>query len=114
MPYPGFATDYQAPLLSLLALSKGESVLHETVFENRMSHVFELNKMGANIIVDSDYAKITGVSELKGTVVSAGDLRAAATLILAGLRADGTTKVFGLHHLLRGYNSFEKKLNIYI
>lgn len=110
MPYPGLATDYQAPLLALLSVSDGESILHETVFENRMLHAFELNKMGAQITVESDYAKIKGVPGLYGAIVSANDLRASATLILAGLVAHGETKVFGLHHLLRGYNGFEKKL----
>ncbi len=110
MPYPGLATDYQAPLLALLSISNGESILHETVFENRMLHAFELNKMGAQIAVESDYAKIKGVSKLYGSIVSANDVRAAATLILAGLIAQGETKVFGLHHLLRGYSGFEKKL----
>jgi UDP-N-acetylglucosamine 1-carboxyvinyltransferase len=110
MPYPGLATDYQAPLLALLTISEGESILHETVFENRMHHAFELNKMGAQIVVEYDYAKIKGVPALYGAIVSANDLRAAATLILAGLVAHGETKVFGLCHLLRGYNGFEKKL----
>lgn len=110
MPYPGLATDYQAPLLALLTITEGESILQETVFENRMHHAFELNKMGAQIIVDSDYAKIKGVQSLCGTIVSANDLRGTATLILAGLVAHGETKVFGLCHLLRGYNGFEKKL----
>lgn len=110
MPYPGLATDYQAPLLALLTVSEGESVLHETVFENRMLHAFELNKMGAQIAIESDYAKVKGVPGLYGEIVSANDVRAAATLILAGLAAHGETKVFGLHHLLRGYNGFEKKL----
>jgi UDP-N-acetylglucosamine 1-carboxyvinyltransferase len=110
MPYPGLATDYQAPLLALLSISEGESIIHETVFENRMLHAFELNKMGAQITVESDYAKIKGVNKLQGNVVFANDIRASATLILAGLVAEGETKVFGLHHLLRGYYSFEKKL----
>ncbi len=110
MPYPGLATDYQAPLLALLSVSEGESILHETVFENRMFHAFELNKMGASIFVESDYAKIKGVKNLYGNVVSANDIRATATLIIAGLVAEGETIVFGLKHLLRGYANFEKKL----
>lgn len=110
MPYPGLATDYQSSLLALLAVSEGESRIHETVFESRMLHAFELNKMGALITVESDYAKIQGVKNLYGTVVSANDIRSTAALILAGLVAEGETTVFGVSHLLRGYVRFEKKL----
>lgn len=110
MPYPGLSTDYQSPLLALMAVSRGQAVIHETVFENRMLHALELNKMGAQITVESDYAKIKGVDNLVGTSVYAHDIRATAALILAGLVASGTTKVFGLNHLLRGYYNFDKKL----
>lgn len=110
MPYPGISTDYQSPLLALMSIGKGQATIHETVFENRMLHAFELNKMGAQITVESDYAKIKGAPELIGTTVYAHDIRAAAALILGGLAAYGTTKVFGLNHLLRGYHNLDKKL----
>lgn len=110
MPYPGLSTDYQSLLLALMAVSRGQAIIHETVFENRMLHALELNKMGAQITVESDYAKIKGVDQLIGTSVYAHDIRAAAALILAGLAACGVTKVFGLNHLLRGYYNLDKKL----
>jgi UDP-N-acetylglucosamine 1-carboxyvinyltransferase len=110
MPFPGFSTDFQSPMAALLAVTEGKSSIHETVFESRMNHVYELNKMGAQIAVEYDCAKIVGVKELYGTDVISSDIRAAAALILAGLKAKGTTNVYGLNHLLRGYFKLNEKL----
>lgn len=110
MPYPGFPTDLQAPMTVLMSLAKGTSVVHETVFENRLMHVPELQKMGANIFVNGDRATIQGVQRLYGAQVVATDIRAAAALIIAGLVAQGDTLMTGTHHLLRGYEGLDKKL----
>lgn len=110
LPYPGFPTDMQAQFMALLALSEGSSVITETVFENRLRHVAELNRMGANIRVKGQNAIIQGVAFLSGAPVLATDLRASAALVLAGLAADGTTTISGLHHLDRGYEDIETKL----
>ncbi len=110
MPYPGFPTDLQAPLFALLALARGTSVVSETVFENRYLHVGELRRMGAQIRVEGRAATICGVESLSGAPVRAPDLRAAAALVLAGLRAEGETEVTGLEHLERGYYRLEEKL----
>jgi UDP-N-acetylglucosamine 1-carboxyvinyltransferase len=111
MPYPGFSTDLQSPMMALLATTIGESSIHETVFESRMSHALELNKMGADIKIEYDYAKIKGVQKLYGKNVKANDIRAFASLILAGLVAeDSETRIFGIEHLLRGYEGLDKKL----
>ncbi|RMF21213.1 MAG: UDP-N-acetylglucosamine 1-carboxyvinyltransferase [Cyanobacteria bacterium J083] len=109
-PYPGFPTDMQAQFMALLSICQGNSVITETVFENRMGHVAELNRMGANIRVEGKNAFITGVSALSGAPVTATDLRASAALVIAGLAATGTTIVQGLHHLDRGYDDIEGKL----
>ncbi len=109
LPYPGFPTDMQAQFMALLALSEGNSIVTETVFENRLRHVAELNRMGANIRVKGNNAIIQGVSFLSGAPVLATDLRASAALVLAGLAAEGTTIVQGLHHLDRGYENLETK-----
>lgn len=110
MPYPGFSTDLQPQMMSILALTKGESSIHETVFESRMAHAHEMNKMGANIKVEFDYAKIIGVEKLYGQTVFANDIRAFASLVIAGLIAEGTTKIYGVKHLLRGYVGLDKKI----
>ncbi|MBV9385223.1 MAG: UDP-N-acetylglucosamine 1-carboxyvinyltransferase [Chroococcidiopsidaceae cyanobacterium CP_BM_ER_R8_30] len=109
-PYPGFPTDLQAQLMAILALSQGSSIISETIFENRLQHVTELNRMGADIRVRRSHAIIRGVSQLTGTEVVGTDLRASAALALAGLAADGITSLKGLHHLDRGYENFEQKL----
>lgn len=110
LPYPGFPTDMQAPFMALLTKSEGDSVITETVFENRLGHVAELNRMGADIRVKGKHALIRGVSLLSGAPVVATDLRASAALVLAALAADGKTTIQGLHHLDRGYDNLEGKL----
>lgn len=110
LPYPGFPTDMQAQFTALLSLAEGNSVISETVFENRLGHVAELQRMGANIRVKGNHAIVNGVPFLSGAPVMATDLRASAALVLAGLAADGVTIVRGLHHLDRGYENLEGKL----
>ncbi|MGB4480175.1 MAG: UDP-N-acetylglucosamine 1-carboxyvinyltransferase [Caldicoprobacterales bacterium] len=110
LPYPGFPTDMQAQLMSLLSVSSGTSVIVETIFENRFKHVPELIRMGANIRIDGKTAVIQGVEKLKGATVSAWDLRGGAALVLAGLRAEGQTIVENIHHIDRGYEHLEGNL----
>lgn len=110
MPFPGFPTDMQAQFMALLTLSEGSSMVTETVFENRLRHVAELQRMGADIRVKGNIALVKGVPFLSGAPVMATDLRASAALVLAGLAAQGTTIVQGLHHLDRGYDNLEGKL----
>jgi UDP-N-acetylglucosamine 1-carboxyvinyltransferase len=109
LPYPGFPTDMQAQFMSLLALSEGNSIVIENIFENRLRHVAELNRMGADIRVEGNTAIICGVPKLSGAPVVATDLRASAALVLAGLAAEGTTTMQGLQHLDRGYDNLEWK-----
>ena len=108
-PYPGFPTDLQAPFMALMATTNGISKIEETVFENRMHHVKELNRMGAKITVKDNIAKVIGVKNLQGKKVIGSDLRATAALALAGLSANGKTIVKGLEHLERGYEDFSGK-----
>ncbi len=110
LPYPGFPTDMQAPFMALLTLSEGDSIINETVFENRLRHVAELNRMGADIRVKGNVAVVRGVAQLSGAPVVATDLRASAALVLAGLAADGVTTISSLQHLDRGYEQLEVKL----
>ncbi|NEQ97545.1 MAG: UDP-N-acetylglucosamine 1-carboxyvinyltransferase [Cyanothece sp. SIO2G6] len=110
LPFPGFPTDMQAQFMALLTLSEGNSVITETVFENRLRHVAELNRMGADIRVKGNIAVVRGVPFLSGAPVLATDLRASAALVIAGLAAQGTTQIRGLHHLDRGYEKLEDKL----
>jgi len=110
LPYPGFPTDMQAQFTALLTLSEGDSVITETVFENRLRHVAELQRMGADIRVKGNHAIIRGVPKLSGVPVMATDLRASAALVIAALAAEGTTTIQGLHHLDRGYDNLELKL----
>lgn len=110
-PYPSFPTDLQAPMMAAQCLAEGKAVIHETVFENRLLHVRELQKMGAHITVSGDRATVTGVDELYGASVIATDIRASCALVLAGLAAKGTTIVTGVHHWKRGYDGLEYKLN---
>jgi UDP-N-acetylglucosamine 1-carboxyvinyltransferase len=110
LPFPGFPTDMQAQFMALLTLCEGSSTVTETVFENRLRHVAELNRMGANIRVKDRVAIIKGVPFLSGAPVTASDLRAGAALVVAGLAARGKTSIRGLHHLDRGYENIETKL----
>lgn len=110
MPHPGFATDLQSPVMTLLSLVKGTSEIKETVFENRFMHVPELNRMGAQIDVDGNQAKINGVKGFSSADVMASDLRAGAALILAALKAKGTSTINRIYHVDRGYEDIEKKL----
>ena len=110
-PYPGFPTDMQAQFMVLMSLAKGLSVISETIFENRFIHVSELRRMGADIRIQKDAAIIQGVDSLSGAQVMATDLRASASLILAGLAADGVTEVARVYHLDRGYEELDKKLS---
>ncbi|GMU60918.1 MAG: UDP-N-acetylglucosamine 1-carboxyvinyltransferase [Myxococcaceae bacterium] len=108
--HPGFPTDMQAQLMALMATAHGTSVVAETIFENRFMHVAELRRMGADIAVDGHTAVVRGVARLSGAPVMATDLRASASLVLAGLHAAGKTKVARVYHLDRGYERLEKKL----
>ena len=108
--FPGFPTDLAQPITVLLTQAKGTSILEETIYENRMGHVPYLQKMGAKITVNDRTATIEGATPLKGAEVVATDLRAGATLVLAGLVADGTTKINEIEHILRGYEYIVEKL----
>lgn len=110
-PHPGFPTDMQAQFMALTTLAEGNSVITETVFENRLQHVAEFNRMGADIRLTGNTAVIRGVPRLSGAPVTGTDLRAAAALLLAGLAAEGKTTLHGLHHLDRGYENIEAKLS---
>lgn len=109
LPHPGFPTDMQPQFMALLTVSEGNSLVTETVFENRLRHVAELKRMGANIKAKGNSALISGVPILSGAPVMATDLRAGAALVLAGLAADGKTIVQGLQHIDRGYEKLEEK-----
>jgi UDP-N-acetylglucosamine 1-carboxyvinyltransferase len=110
LPYPGFPTDLQAPMMSLLTIAEGTSILTESIYENRFKHIGELKRMGAQIQAEGNAAIITGVPLLNGAPVQASDLRAGAALVIAGLMAHGTTEIYDLYHLDRGYEQLEKKL----
>jgi UDP-N-acetylglucosamine 1-carboxyvinyltransferase len=111
LPHPGFPTDMQAQFMSLMCLAEGTSVINETIFENRFTHVAELRRMGADIQHDGRTAVVKGVPKLSGAPVMATDLRASASLILAGLAAEGETVVSRIYHLDRGYEHIEEKLS---
>jgi UDP-N-acetylglucosamine 1-carboxyvinyltransferase len=110
MPYPGFPTDIQQPMAALLTLAEGTSVVDETIYESRIGHIQELNRLGANILQESRSSIISGVSHLRGTAVIASDLRAGAALVLAGLAAEGETIVRNVHFIDRGYERLEQTL----
>jgi len=110
-PYPGFATDLQAPFMGYMCLADGVSHVRETIFENRFMHVQELARLGAQIELDGDTAIITGVPALHGAPVMATDLRASVTLVIAGLVGDGVTTIRRVYHLDRGYERLEEKLS---
>jgi UDP-N-acetylglucosamine 1-carboxyvinyltransferase len=110
-PHPGFPTDMQAQFMVLMCLARGRSVITETIFENRFMHVGELNRMGARIAVQGRAATVSGVESLQGAEVMATDLRASASLVIAGLIATrGVTEVRRVYHIDRGYERIEEKL----
>jgi UDP-N-acetylglucosamine 1-carboxyvinyltransferase len=109
-PYPGFPTDLQAQLMALMSLSNGLSVITETIFENRFMHVAELKRMGAEIQINGNSAIVKGVKQLRGAQVMATDLRASASLVVAGLAAKGVTEISRIYHLERGYENMVEKL----
>jgi UDP-N-acetylglucosamine 1-carboxyvinyltransferase len=111
LPYPGYPTDMQSPMMALLALSDGSSMVVENVFENRFQIVDELNRMGANIKVEGHTAIINGVKNLCGACVKATDLRAGAALVIAALGAQGTTEIENAYHIFRGYEDIAVKLS---
>ena len=110
-PHPAFPTDMQAQFMAMNACAKGIGVVVETIFENRMMHVAELMRLGANIRLEGNTAIVAGMPELKGAPVMATDLRASACLILAGLAAKGKTTVDRIYHTDRGYERIEQKLS---
>ncbi len=110
-PYPGFPTDMQAQIMSLMSIAQSSSIIEETIFENRFMHVQELARMGADIKITGSSAVIRGVETLTAAPVMASDLRASASLVLAALAAKGTTKIERIYHLDRGYEKMEVKLN---
>ncbi len=110
MPYPGFPTDMQAQFMAMMAIANGTSVIKETIFENRFMHVAELRRLGANISVEGNTATVRGVKKLKGAPVMATDLRASASLVIAGLIAEGKTIIDRIYHLDRGYEELDRKL----
>jgi len=109
-PHPGFPTDLQAQFMAMMTLAEGTSVVHESIFENRFMHVQELARMGAMIRLDGNTAVVSGVGKLSGAPVMATDLRASASLVLAGLAAEGETTVSRVYHIDRGYERIEEKL----
>ncbi|HDH04421.1 MAG TPA: UDP-N-acetylglucosamine 1-carboxyvinyltransferase [Nitrospirae bacterium] len=112
MPYPGFPTDMQAQFMALMTLAQGTSLITENIFENRFMHVAEMRRMGADIKVEGSIAKVKGVELLKGAPVMATDLRASASLVVAGLAAQGTTIIDRVYHIDRGYQRIEEKLKV--
>jgi UDP-N-acetylglucosamine 1-carboxyvinyltransferase len=110
-PYPAFSTDLQAQFMSLMTIANGSSIISENIFENRFMHVPELCRMGANITINGHSAVIRGVSNLSGAEIMASDLRASVSLVIAGLAANGDTKIRRIYHLDRGYETIEKKLS---
>ena len=111
-PFPGFPTDLQAPFTALMTIANGESKITETIFENRMNHIHLLKKMGANIKLNNNVAYVKGVKAIKGMDLVGSDLRSSAALIIAGIIAEGNSKIYGLEHLDRGYENFESKLKM--
>lgn len=110
MPYPGFPTDAQAPVMAMTTLSNGTSVFVENIFESRYKHVGELHRLGANIKVEGKVAVVEGVNKLSGAVVEAPDLRGGAALVVAALAADGISEIKNLHYIDRGYEKIEEAL----
>jgi UDP-N-acetylglucosamine 1-carboxyvinyltransferase len=109
-PYPGFPTDMQAQFIALNAVAQGTALVTETIFENRFMHVQELRRLGANIDIEGNTAVVRGVARLAGAHVMATDLRASASLVIAGLVAEGETVIDRIYHLDRGYEHIEQRL----
>lgn len=109
-PYPGFPTDLQAQMMALMTIARGFSIITEMIFENRFNHVAELKRMGADLRITGNQVVVRGLSRLSGAQVMASDLRASASLILAGLAAEGETCISRIYHLDRGYEKMEEKL----
>jgi UDP-N-acetylglucosamine 1-carboxyvinyltransferase len=109
-PYPGFPTDMQAQFTALNSIAEGTGIVTETVFENRLIQVHEMNRMGAKITVEGNTAIINGVERLNGAPVMATDLRASASLVIAGMAASGETLIDRIYHIDRGYERIEEKL----
>jgi UDP-N-acetylglucosamine 1-carboxyvinyltransferase len=112
MPFPGFPTDMQAQFMTLMCIANGWSMIRETVFENRFMHVSELRRMGADIEINGGQALVRGKGDLSGAKVMATDLRASASLVLAGLAAKGRTEISRVYHLDRGYQDLDLKLSL--
>jgi UDP-N-acetylglucosamine 1-carboxyvinyltransferase len=112
LPYPGFPTDMQAQFMALMCLASGNSIINETIFENRFMHVSELTRMGADITIEGHKAIVKGVDELKGAELMATDLRASVSLVIAALAAEGETIINRVYHIDRGYERIEEKLMI--
>jgi UDP-N-acetylglucosamine 1-carboxyvinyltransferase len=110
-PYPGFATDMQAQFMALDCVAQGTARITETIFENRFMHAQELQRLGADIAIQGNTAVVTGVDRLQGANVMATDLRASASLVVAGLVAEGETVIDRIYHLDRGYEALERKLS---
>jgi UDP-N-acetylglucosamine 1-carboxyvinyltransferase len=111
-PYPAFPTDMQAQFLALNVVAEGSATVTETVFENRFMHVHEMIRMGAKVTLESNTAMVTGTEDLKGAPVMATDLRASASLVIAGLVAEGNTTIERIYHIDRGYECIEEKLQL--
>ena len=111
-PFPGFPTDLQAPFTVLMLKATGKSIIKETIFENRMSHIELLNKMGASIKLENNIATVSGVQKLSGRNLKGSDLRSTAAIVIAALAAENTSLVEGLEHLDRGYENLEFKLKL--
>lgn len=111
LPYPGFPTDVQQPMCTILSVAEGRSIINESIWESRFKHVDELKKMGADIKVEGRSAIIDGVEKLTGAIVKATDLRAGAAMIIAGLIAEGTSEIHSLEHIDRGYPNIEDKFS---
>jgi UDP-N-acetylglucosamine 1-carboxyvinyltransferase len=109
-PYPAFATDMQAQFMAVDCVAEGAAVITETIFENRFMHALELQRLGADITIEGSTALVKGVGSLSGATVMATDLRASASLVIAGLVADGQTTIERVYHLDRGYDRMEDKL----
>jgi UDP-N-acetylglucosamine 1-carboxyvinyltransferase len=111
-PYPGFPTDMQAQFTAMNAVAEGTGLVTETIFENRFIQTHEMNRMGANISIEGNTAIIVGQEQLQGAPVMASDLRASASLVIAGLVAQGETHIHRIYHIDRGYETIEEKLHL--